>query len=334
MLTLVTGATGMVGNNVARLLTARGDKVRVLVRQQTNVPSLAGLPLEIAHGDIRDQASVQAAMAGVTHVVHAAAEVRIGWTGMQSQREINVRGTQLVAGAARAAGARMVYVSSVNALGLGSRATPGNEDSPPVGSVPCPYVITKREAERVLLAEVAAGLDAVIVNPAFMLGPWDWKPSSGKLLLEIASGWALMAPPGGNDVCDVRDVAAGVLAALDRGATGRRYILGGEPLSFVEIFRMLAEITGVRPPVRKARWPALWVIGNWGDLRTEITGREPATNSAAVAMSALEHHYSYARAAAELGYRPRPAREAAEAAWDWFKTHGYVKAARQRKIGS
>ncbi|HEV3417722.1 MAG TPA: HpnA protein, partial [Pirellulales bacterium] len=185
-------------------------------------------------------------------------------------------------------------------------------------------VITKREAEQVVLEQVEAGLDAVIVNPAFMLGPWDWKPSSGRMLLDLATGWGLLAPPGGNDFCDVRDVAAGILAALDRGSRGRRYILGGEPMSFLEAWSLFAKIIGVRPPWRKALPPGLWVYGHFGDLRGWLTGREPNLNSAAVAMSRLEHHYSYARAAAELGYRPRPAREAAETAWKWFKDNGYV----------
>jgi dihydroflavonol-4-reductase len=324
MLTLVTGATGLVGNNVVRLLLERGEKVRALARNGTASHALEGLSVEIAHGDVRDPETIREACRGVGRVIHAAAEVHIGWKGMDSARAINVEGTRNVAEATRAAGARLCYVSTVNTLGLGNRRQPADEETAVSETVPCPYVITKREAERVVHEQIAVGLDAVIVNPAFMLGPWDWKPSSGRMLLELATGWARLAPPGGNDFCDVRDVAAGILAAAERGQRGRRYILGGEAFSFMEAWSLFAEIIGVRPPWRKALPPGLWIFGHFGDLRGWFTGREPNLNSAAVALSRLEHHYSYARAAAELDYRPRPAREAAETAWQWFKAHGYA----------
>jgi nucleoside-diphosphate-sugar epimerase len=324
MITLVTGATGLVGNNVVRLLLERGERVRVLTRPSAEMRSLDGLDVEIVRGDIRQPDAVREACRGVGWVVHAAAEVHIGWTGLDSQRAINVEGTRHIAESVRAEGARLAYVSSVNALGIGTRQNPADEETPLCDLILCPYVVTKREAEQVVLDQVTAGLDAVIVNPTFMLGAWDWKPSSGRMMLDIATGWVLLAPPGGNDYCDVRDVAAGILSALERGVCGRRYILGGEPLSFFEAWSLIAEITGARPPRRLARRPGLWLIGHFGDLWGRLTGREPDLNSAAVAMASLEHHYSYARAAAELGYCPRPAREAAESAWQWFKTHGYT----------
>jgi len=328
MRTLVTGATGLVGNNVVRLLIERGDQVRVLVRNHPgscrSAKALEGLPVERCLGDVCDADSVRRACHDVQRVVHAAAEVQIGWTGIRSQLAVNVGGTRNVAAAAATEGARMVHVSSVNALGLGDRNNPADEETP--GSLPviCPYVVTKREAERSVIDAVAAGLDAVIVNPAFMFGPWDWKPSSGRLMLTVATGWARLAPPGGINFCDVRDVAAGILSALDRGQRGRRYILGGEYLSYSDAWRRLARITGVRPPWYTARRPGLWLYGHLGDLWGEITGREPELNSAAVAISRLEHNYSNARAAAELDYRPRPAQEAMETAWAWFQQHGYA----------
>jgi dihydroflavonol-4-reductase len=328
MLTLVTGATGLVGNNVVRLLLERGERVRVLVRSSSGGGSgaraLENLPVEIHLGDICRAEAVREACRGVQRIVHAAAQVQIGWTGLETQRLANVGGTRNVVAAAATEGARLLYVSTVNALGLGSREHPADEDTLADDFVPCPYVITKREAERAVLDGVAEGLDAVVVNPAFMLGPWDWKPSSGRMMLQVATGWAKLAPPGGNDFCDVRDVAAGILAALDRGTRGRRYILSGEYLSFLDAWRMFARIVGVPPPWFTARRPGLWLYGHAGDLWGKLIGREPELNSAAVEMAKLEHHYSYARAAAELDYRPRSANEAAESAWAWFREHGYA----------
>jgi dihydroflavonol-4-reductase len=323
MLTLVTGGTGLLGNNVVRLLIQRRERVRVLARDPAD-RSLADLPLDVVQGDVCDTVAVRRAVQGVDRVIHCAGRVHLGWTGLDLHRSVNVEGARNVAEAAKLEGVRLVHVSSVDALGLGTRAKPADEECPPHGSVLCPYVVTKREAECVVMELSSQGLDVVIVNPVFMFGPWDWKPSSGRMILQVSGGMALLAPPGGNDFADVRDVAAGILAAAARGARGRRYILGGEPLSYFDAWRMISGIAGVRGPWRKMLPPGLFVAGRMGDLLTKIRRREGDVNSAAIAMSRLEHHYSYERAAAELDYRPRPASEAVEAAWRWFVDYGYA----------
>lgn len=323
MTTLVTGATGLVGNNVVRMLLERGEAVRVLGRENCDPRPLAGLEVEISRGDVRDAAAVRRACHGVGRVIHAAARVQIGWTGLDLQRAVNVEGTRNVAAAAREAGARLVHVSSVDALGCGTRRQPADEDTPLGGHIDCPYVVTKREAETAVLDEVARGLDAVIVNPAFMLGPWDWKPSSGRMLLAVGRGSGYVAPPGGNDFCDVRDVTAGILAAAERGITGRRYILGGESLSYFEAWTIFAEITGQKPPRRVMRRPVLRLAGILGSAWGRVTGNEPDINRASAAVALLEHHFIIDRAKQELGYTVRPAREAAIDAWNWFGREGY-----------
>ena len=145
------------------------------------------------------------------------------------------------------------------------------------------------------------------------------------MLLSIYKGKPYAAPRGGNDFCDVRDVAAGILAALDKGRSGERYILGGEPMSYFEAWQMFAEIVGVRKPFREMLPFVLRLVGRAGDLATRLMGREFEVNSAATTMATWPHHYTYAKAQRELGYAPRPAREAAEAAWQWFVEHGYCQ---------
>lgn len=324
MITLVTGATGLVGNNVVRLLLERGRAVRVLERAGSDSRPLQGLDVERAVGDVCDADSVRRACHGAELVVHAAARVHIGWTGLEEQRRVNVEGTRNVASAAQEARARLVHVSTVDTVGRGSRECPADEETPLAGHLDCPYVLTKREAEQVVLGLVAQGLDAVVVNPAFMIGPWDWKPSSGRMLLAVGRGRALVAPPGGNDFCDVRDVAAGILAAAERGVAGRRYILGGEPLSYYEAWTLFAEITGSRRPFRVMRVPVLRSLGALGSFWGRVTGHEPDLNSATAAISMMEHHFSAARATRELGYEVRPVREATIAAWEWFLRYGYA----------
>lgn len=324
MRVLVTGATGLVGNNVVRQLLERGDAVRVLTRSTSDPRPLRGLPIEHSLGDVRDERSVREAMRDVTHVVHSAAHVQIGWTGLETQRAINVEGTRIVAEAARSAGVRMVHVSSVDALGVGTQEKPADEDMPRVGKIECPYVITKREAEEELQLVIGRGLDATIVNPGFMIGPWDWKPSSGRMLLGVGGRFAPLAPIGGCSICDVRDVAAGILVAIEKGRVGVNYILGGYNQSYFEIWRLFARVGGSRPAIMRMGPAQRFLIGRFGDLLGSLMKRELDVNSAAVAMSSLPHYYSSDRARAELSYRNRPLEQTVRDAWSWFKENSYV----------
>ncbi len=325
MTVLVTGATGLVGNNGVRALLERGETVRVLVRNSSDPRPLEGLEVEKFYGDVRDVESVRRASQGMDWVIHAAAKVEVGWTGLGEFRAINVEGTRNVAQAVRENGARMIHVSSVDTLGIRTKENPADEECPPDDrNVLNPYVITKREAEQVVLEEISRGLDAVIVNPTLMLGPWDWRPSSGRALLHVAKGRGLMAPPSGNNVVDVRDVVGGILAAAEKGQTGHRYILGGENLTYLEAFTLFAEITGARRPWGIApRW-ILESISRIGDFWGKVVGKEPEINSAAIAFGYVPHYFSSRKALRELGYSSRPVREAAIAAWDWFRKYGYA----------
>ncbi|MBX3411550.1 MAG: NAD-dependent epimerase/dehydratase family protein [Pirellulales bacterium] len=323
MVTLVTGATGLVGNNVVRCLLADGQPVRALVRTSSSPRALSGLRVELVRGSVCDPDDALRACQGVERVIHCAGYVQIGWSNLATHRAVNVGGTRNMASASRAVGARMVHVSSVDALGMGTREHPADENQGPSPHILCPYVTSKREAEQAVEREAAAGLDSVIVNPNFVLGPWDWKPSSGRMLLEIARGRGLIAPPGGNDFCDARDVAQGIVAAGARGQAGRRYILGGVPLSYVEAWQLFAKASGVRAPLAVAPQWLLRAAGLAGDAWGKLCRREPDVNSAATAISARPHHYSSARAIAELGYHVRDIRETVNDTWDWFVRAGY-----------
>lgn len=329
---LVTGGTGLVGNNVVRRLLAAGRQVRVLVRPRRSGidRSLEGLTIDQRVGTLEDEDSLQQAVDGASLVIHSAAVVHCGWRHRDEMQRVNVEGTARLARAARRAGARFVQVSSVDALGLRADGVPGDEETPPGGMVECPYVVTKREAEAAVLAEVDQGLDAVIVNPVYMIGPWDWKPSSGRMLLEVGSGKGLLAPPGANDFVDVRDVVSGIEAAAARGQTGRRYILGGHPLTYLEAWRVFAEVTGRRPPLGNAPPLAVRTAGWFGDLAATVLRREPPVNSAAAGMSMLRHNFSCERAQTELGYRFRPFAETVADAWVWFCEHGYAGGQREQ----
>jgi len=322
---LVTGGTGLVGNNVIRMLLDRRLRVRALARGQSDGRPLAGLAVQRAAGDVTDPDAVAKAVAGARVVVHSAAIVHVGWRKLEEMRRVNVEGTRLVAEAARRQGARLIHVSSVDALGLTADGRPADEETPMGGMVECPYVVTKRAAEQAVLDEVERGLDAVIVNPVFMLGPWDWKPSSGRMLLEVGSGRGLLAPPGSNDFVDVRDVAAGIIAAVTAGRRGQRYILGGHPLRYVDAWRMFAKVAGRRPPRGEAPPGVVRMAGRIGDLIARCLGHEGPVNSAATGMSMLNHNFDCSRAKRELGYTIRPLESTIEESWNWFIAKGYVR---------
>ena len=324
---LVTGASGLLGNNIVRQLIAAGHDVRVLSRGGDPRP-LAGLAVETAEGDIRDREAVSRAVQGVDAVIHSAGHVHIGWTQLDVHREINVEGARNVAAAAREAGAKLVHVSTINTLGLGPLAEPASEETAAPGIVELPYVTTKREAEAAVLEEISRGLWGTIVNPATMFGPWDWKPSSGKMLLEVAK-FCLWAPVGASNFCDARDVAAGTIAAVERGQPGRRYVLGGHNLSYREAWRQMAQVAGKRGP-RLPMGPVFRALAvPVCDIRTRLTGRESPANSAAIAIARQSHCFSSARAEAELGYKIRPFDETLQDTWQWFIEHGYISGKRK-----
>jgi dihydroflavonol-4-reductase len=296
-----------------------------MARAASDPRPLEGLDVERVLGDLRDEDTLRRACQGVELVIHSAARVHIGRRDLAEQREVNVEGTRRVAQAAMAAGARLVHVSTVDALGAGKRNEPADEESPLEGKPYCTYSFTKREAEQVVLSLVASGLDAVIVNPGFLLGPWDWKPSSGRMLLEVARRWTPVAPIGGSSVVDVRDVADGVLRAAQRGVTGRRYILAGDNMTYFEQWKLFSLVGGSRPPLIRMGPLMRWGGAIYGDCRALLTGRETDVNSAAIAMSSHFGFYSSRRAEQELGYRHRPAIDAVQAAWEWFQTMGYIR---------
>ncbi len=289
---LVTGATGLLGNNLVRQLRDRGIAVRVLIRTDGPLPALEGLDVERVVGSVEDPEAVATAVQGVSSVIHSAGCVLLGWHNAKLHERANHWGSRNLAQACRKSGVRLVFVSSVNALGVASLEKPGTEEWVAGQNPPCPYVVSKQAGERAVRAEVAQGLDAVFVYPGFMLGPWDWKPSSGQMLLQVARRFTPFAPVGGFSICDVRDVAAGVLAALEKAPPGRKYVLAGHNISYLDAWRRFAEVSGGGRPLCRAGPLMRIVAGRWGDLIARMTNREPEVNSAAVQLSDRFHCFS------------------------------------------
>ncbi len=321
---LVTGATGLVGNNVARLLVAAGVQVRVLMRRPEANRPVADLPVEIHAGDVTDADSVRAAMEGVQAVVHAAGCILLGWQNAPLHDSVNHQGTRQVATAARQAGVKLVYISTINALGHGLSDRLADEEWVAGPNVACPYVMSKLAAERAVQAEIAEGLNACMVHPALMFGPWDWKPSSGRMLLEVSGRFTPLAPAGGVSVCDVRDVAQGILQALASAPPGRTFVLAGHNVTYLDLWRRIVDIAGGGRPWCRSGPLLRKAAGRVGDLWGRLSGHEPDVNSAAIRLSDEYHYFSSARAERELDYRIRPLEQTLRDAWTWLQQNGYV----------
>ncbi len=329
--TLVTGATGFVGSAVARALLDHGHSLRLLVRPGGDRRNVAGLPAELAEGDLRDPASLAAAVAGCRYVVHVAADYRLWVPDPAPMLAANVDGTRALLLAAASAGAeRIVYCSSVAALGLVGDGTPGTEDTPvhPDGIVGA-YKRSKYLAEqavRDLVRDHAAPV--VIVNPSTPVGPRDIKPTpTGKMVLDAAAGRMPAYVDTGLNIVHVDDVAAGHVLALERGRIGEAYILGGHDLGMPELLAMVDDVMGRRTP-RRARLPhgLLWPVALGMESAARAFGIEPLVTREMLAMAKKRMYFSPAKAIAELGYAPRPARQAVADAVAWFRGAGWLPA--------
>ncbi len=321
---LLTGATGFLGNNLLRQLLDDDHEMVVTIRHSSDPRPLDSLNVEKVEGDLTDPHTIASAMQSIDLVIHSAAAIQLGWSKLDLSRRVNVDATKALAEAARRKGVRMVHVSTVDALAAGSIDRPATEEDLVPSKPPCSYVVSKRQAETAFLEQVALGLDGIIVNPGFMVGPWDWKPSSGQMMLAIANRFVPLAPSGGCSVVDVRDVTAGIIAAYDFGKTGQRYILGGENLTYLDLWQRMARTMNRRPPIGKLPAFVEWTAGRTGDLLGRFLKSEPQVNSAATRMGSLYHWYSSQKAISQFGYTIGDIDAALDDAWVWFVRHGYV----------
>ncbi|HQT60590.1 MAG TPA: NAD-dependent epimerase/dehydratase family protein [Acidiphilium sp.] len=310
---LVTGATGFVGAAVARALARQGTRLRLLHRASSDMSNLAEVPGERVVGDLTDPASLARAVEGCAHVFHVAADYRLYVPDPAAMRAVNIDGTIALFRAAQAAGAgRMVYTSSVAALGLTKDGSPADEATPHAAEDHVgPYKRSKYEAELAVKRLVGEGLDIVIVNPAAPVGPGDIKPTpTGRMVLDAARGHMPAYVETGMNIVHVDDVAEGHLLALAHGRRGESYILGGENLMLSEIGRMITRLAGKPPPRVKLPIGPLMPVAALMEAWARISGHEPLMTRDMLTMARKRMFYSSDKARRELGYRARPAEAA------------------------
>jgi dihydroflavonol-4-reductase len=325
---LVTGASGFVGSAVLRRLIAAGHEVRAMVRPLSNRRNLDGLAVEPVIGDLDDPASLRRAVAGCTALFHVAADYRLWIPDPAAVYRTNVDGTrQLIRQALDAGVSRIVYTSSVATLGINPDRTPADEQTPvSLTDMVGHYKRSKFLAEQAVM-EIVRGESApiVIVNPSAPIGPRDIRPTpTGRIVVDMLRRRMPAYVDTGLNVVHVDDVAAGHLLAYERGQAGERYILGGENMTLQAILETIAGIAGVPAPRVRLPHAAVLPVAYVSEFIARITGGEPVATVDGVRMARKFMYFSSERARRELGYEPRPAREAIDDAISWFRDNGYV----------
>jgi dihydroflavonol-4-reductase len=329
MTTLVTGATGFLGNHVARQLVAAGHPVRVLVRSSSNLASLEGFQAERVVGDLQDLSSLDRAMKGVRRVYHVAADYRLWTRNPDEIYESNVAGSKrLFEVAAQHGVKRIVYTSTVATIVVPTHgsALPNEETRATLDQMIGHYKRSKFLAELEAIKAAAAGIPVVIVNPTAPVGPGDWKPTpTGRIIVDFLNGKMPAYVDTGLNLVAVEDCAAGHLLAAEKGRIGERYILGNRNMTLKEILTALAPIAG-RPAPRVRLPHAVALAAGYADeFFARLTGREPQIPVEGVKMSRHRMFIESDKAQCELGYNPSAIEPALQRAVRWYAEHGYIR---------
>ena len=326
MRVLVTGVSGFLGSRLARLLCQQGHQVRGTYRPGDALEVLRGLSVEAVACDVLDEAGTRRAVRGMEAAFHVAAMVSFEPARYWQQQRVNVQGTQIMLDACQAAGvSRLVYTSTVNTLGAPRRGQQGNEGTP-FDWAPwrLGYMDSKKAAEdRVThLGLAPGGMDALSVLPGTFFGPGDINHNAGQYILQSARGRLQVAPPGGTSVVHVDDVARGHLLALERGQRGGRYILGGENLTYHQLFSMIARALGQTPPRWTLPGGVMEAAGRASDWLRSRTGAPLPLSAGLTRAASVRLFYASDHARRELGYAFRPASEAIHDAVAWYAREG------------
>jgi dihydroflavonol-4-reductase len=327
---LVTGGTGFVGSHVSRRLLVEGVAVRVLARPQSSLRNLEGLAVEVVYGDLRQPETLAPAVRGCRWVYHVAADYRLWCRDPGEMYRANVEGTAALLSAVRAAGdvERVVYTSTVGALGLPSGGEPGNESTPvSLDDMVGHYKRSKFLAEQEALRFAGEGLPVTLVHPSTPVGPGDARPTpTGQMIVDFMNGRMPAYVDTGLNLIAVEDVAEGHLLAAARGRVGEKYILGHRNLTLREILEILGEILG--RPAPRARMPyaaalALAHVDQWVEGR--LLRREPRIPLEGVRMAAKKMYFDATKAVRELGLPQTPVEDALARAARWFADQGYAR---------
>lgn len=331
---VVTGATGHIGNVLVRELLKNGKKVRVLVRPGSTTIPIDDLDVEIVRGDIRDKESLKKAFQGAEKVFHLAAIISILPGANKELYDTNVNGTKNVCDVCLEQGIKLIYTSSVHAISNRPHGEPLTEDTPVCEKTALgKYGQTKALATNYLLDAVKnKGLNAVIVHPAGVMGPYDYMPSQMGLVINAMTTWLCMGVKGAYNFVDVRDVVQGILLADQKGTIGERYILSGHILSVGDQKKMVDKVLGrkhffVNMPKILAYFGAYIMIPFYSLLKLE-----PILTPESLAILFSNADLRHDKAKTKLGYTVRPFEETIQDTIEWIHQNRYLWKKTQHNI--
>ncbi len=326
MKVLVTGANGFLASNVVRELNRRGYSVRAMVRSTANLRSLEGTDCELFYGNITNIIHTVEAAKDCDVVIHVAADTSQNQTKVESYMRTNVLGTfNVLEGSVKNGAKRFIFVSTSNTFGYGTKSNPGNENMPPKYPFTASgYALSKMKAQELVLEYGNSGkLETVVVNPTFMIGPYDTKPGSGKIITMIYNRKFVPVPAGGKNFIHVADVAVGICNAIDKGKAGSCYLLANENLSYSEFYTKLAEMAG--KPFYQIKFPP-WLLHVTAVLAklARKSGFRSDLNPVNARILCIDNYYSGQKAVSELMLPQTPVDIAISDALEWFRQNGYI----------
>jgi len=326
MLTVVTGASGHAGVNLVRALIREGRGVLVL-SHSSNL-GLEGLLIKFFKGDVSNIDSLVEAFLGAEVVYHLAAHISLSMNDWPHCAAINMGGTRNVIEACLRSGVkRLVHFNSIHSLCSEPLDLPVDESRPLVSSPKSPpYDRSKAGGEKLIRYTIKEGLNAIIINPTGIIGPYDYRPSHfGQALIQIATGKIPMLIEGGFDWVDVRDVAKWAIKAEQVAPAGSNYLLSGTWLSMKDLARLVAEITGTATPYLVCPMTLARMCAPVVTAASRITGVRPIFTTPSLDALQNNRGISHSKATRELGYSPRPIRETLADTIQWFQENDFLK---------
>jgi len=327
MVVLVTGSTGLLGANVVRQLLELNHSVKVLVRETSNLDVLAGLDISILVGEITEADDVTDAARGCDIIIHIAADTNQHYTRLDEYSLVNIESVNhVIKAAVRQKVAKVIYVSSAAVFGYGTKEQPGTEADP----IRWPfskslYIQSKAAGQQLILDAVGkSATEFIIVNPSFMIGAYDSKPSSGKIVLMSYLKRLVFVPPGGKNFVHVKDVAIGICNAIEKGKNGECYLMTNENLSYSEFFKIVEDLSAIKPYHFSLPAVLLKIAGLIFTLLSK-TGIRSSFNKVNADILCVGNYYSTGKASKELDMPLTPITLAVEDAISWFTETGAVK---------
>lgn len=322
----ITGGDGFLGSNLVRELLKMGHELRILVQKGRQTNTLKGLDVKLIDGDLLNYESLKSAAQGAAAIYHVAASTSIWPSRSEITNKINIDGTKNILRLAKELKVKkLIHVGTANTFSFGTKENPGTENTKYLGEqYGLDYMDSKYEAHLLVKQAVKEGVPAVVVNPTFMLGPFDSAPSSGAMIIAVNSQKLPGYAPGGRNYICVKDAAVGIANALELGKVGESYIIGNENLTYKEAFGKMATTLGVSSP--KIGIPVFGILayGRIGSLMSAITKKKPKVSYPMAKIACDTHYFSAAKAVRELKLPQSPIEEGIEESYDWLKSNGYL----------